>query len=82
MVTPNLRAYKRCINIKEEKLETKVAEWAGRIGLNWKPTDIENYAKDLFVDSGKYLYRYFNLPNYEYEILKNIPSNARPKDII
>ena len=88
VVTPNLRACKRCINIKKEKKEqeTKIAEWAGRIGLDWKQADIEkdieNYAKDLFEDSNKYLYRYFNLPNYESEMLKNIPSNARPKDII
>ena len=79
VVTPNLRACKRCINIKEEKQKSKVAEWAGRIGLNWTPADIENYAKDLFEDSNKYLYRYFNLPNYESEMLINIPSNARPK---
>lgn len=82
VATPNLRACKRCINIKEEEQKNKIAEWAGRIGLDWKQKDIENYAKDLFVDSGKYLYRYFNLPNYEYETLKSIPYNARPKDII
>ena len=79
VVSPNLRACKRHIAIKEDKQHDKVKEWAERLGLGL--SDIGTYENDLFNNPEKYLYRYFNLPEYSSSILNNIPSNARPKDL-
>ena len=80
VASPNLRACKRHIAIKKEiQPVKKVEEWAGRLGLGL--SDIGAYEDDLFNNPTKYLYRYFNLPEYSSSILNNIPSNARPKDL-
>lgn len=79
VASSNLRACKRHIAIKKDKQHDKVKEWAGRLGLGL--SDIGTYEDDLFNNPEKYLYRYFNLPEYSSSILNNIPSNARPKDL-
>ena len=79
VASSNLRACKRHIAIKKDKQHDKVKEWAGRLGLGL--SDIGTYENDLFNNPEKYLYRYFNLPEYSSSILNNIPSNARPKDL-
>ena len=79
VASSNLRACKRHIAIKKDKQHDKVKEWAGRLELGL--SDIGTYEDDLFNNPEKYLYRYFNLPEYSSSILNNIPSNARPKDL-
>lgn len=81
--SPNLKACKRYINIKggdkDEHQLSKIREWARRLNVDWDNNAIRIYKEDVFANTEKYLYRYFNLPNYEFSTLKNIPPNARPK---
>ena len=79
VASSNLRACKRHIAIKEDKQHDKIIKWAGQLGLDWDDDDIKNYKQALFDSNDKYLYRYFNLPDYS--ILKKNRYIARPKDI-
>lgn len=75
----NLDKYKRHIKITETtKQESSIKYWSQRLGLSIEDEVIKEYRKDLFENSDKYRYRFFNLEQ-DPTTFDKIPYGIRPK---
>lgn len=60
----NIFQCQRYINIKgKDNQKSKIKDWAKRLGLAISDQEVDRYCEDLFDNSKKFRYRFFNLQN-------------------